>query len=150
MAFVGGLVTGYGRVGVSSVSYGSSRSVFVAGNVPALKQQPRARLATVPSMGLFGLGFPELLVIGGVTALIFGPNKISELGKNLGSVAGSVKKASSEFQDAMQESLEQADKEIAEQKDSDSKKELSEEETKTPAAEAATTETKKETKKEES
>uniref|UniRef100_A0A7S2ZGP5 Sec-independent protein translocase protein TatA n=1 Tax=Rhodosorus marinus TaxID=101924 RepID=A0A7S2ZGP5_9RHOD len=146
MAFVGGLVTGYGRVGASSVSCGSSRSVFVAGSVRALKQKPRPRMATVPSMGLFGLGFPELLVIGGVTALIFGPNKISELGKNLGSVAGSVKKATSEFQDAMQESLEQADKEIAEQKESGKEGEAK----KTPTTETATTETKKEAKKEES
>uniref|UniRef100_A0A7S0BK48 Sec-independent protein translocase protein TatA n=1 Tax=Rhodosorus marinus TaxID=101924 RepID=A0A7S0BK48_9RHOD len=148
MAFVGGFMTGYGRVVASSVSCGSSRSVFLAGNVPALKPNPRVRPATVPCMGLFGLGFPELLVIGGVTALIFGPNKISELGKSLGSVAGSVKKATSEFQDAMQESLEQADKEIAAQKESDSGKEG--ETKKTPTPEATTIETKKETKKEES
>ncbi|EFN54042.1 hypothetical protein CHLNCDRAFT_25319 [Chlorella variabilis] len=35
-------------------------------------------------MGLFGLGVPELAVIAGVTALIFGPSKLPELGKGLG------------------------------------------------------------------
>lgn len=68
----------------------------------------RARL----TMGLFGLGFPELAVIAAVGAFIFGPGKIAELGKDLGGMAGGVKKATSEFRDAMQESLEEADKEM--------------------------------------
>jgi TatA/E family protein of Tat protein translocase len=33
---------------------------------------------------LFGLGVPELAVIAGVTALIFGPSKLPEIGKSLG------------------------------------------------------------------
>jgi sec-independent protein translocase protein TatA len=67
-------------------------------------------------MGVFGLGFPELAVIAGVGILIFGPGKIAEMGKDLGGVAGSVKKASSEFQEAMSESLADADREIDERK----------------------------------
>lgn len=63
-------------------------------------------------MGLFGLGLPEIMVIAGVSILIFGPNKIAELGKDLGGIAGGVRKASSEFKDAMQDSLEEADREI--------------------------------------
>jgi sec-independent protein translocase protein TatA len=39
---------------------------------------------TVTTMGLFGLGLPELVVIGGVVAVLFGPSKLPELGKSLG------------------------------------------------------------------
>ena len=35
-------------------------------------------------MSLFGLGLPELVVIGGVAAVLFGPSKLPELGKSLG------------------------------------------------------------------
>lgn len=63
-------------------------------------------------MGLFGLGFPELAVIAAVGIFVFGPSKIAELGKDLGGIAGGVKKATSEFKDAMEESLEEADREI--------------------------------------
>ena len=67
-------------------------------------------------MGLFGLGLPEIAVIAGVGILVFGPKKIADMGKELGGLAGSVKKATSEFQEAMEESLEEADKELAKRK----------------------------------
>ncbi|KAI0565958.1 thylakoidal sec-independent protein transporter Tha4 [Gracilaria domingensis] len=67
-------------------------------------------------MGLFGLGLPELAVIAGVGIFIFGPSKIAELGKDLGGLAGGLKKASSEFRDAMQESLDEADRELEQKK----------------------------------
>jgi TatA/E family protein of Tat protein translocase len=41
------------------------------------------------TMGLFGLGGPELLVIGVVAAVVFGPSKLPELGKTLGKTAKS-------------------------------------------------------------
>jgi sec-independent protein translocase protein TatA len=67
-------------------------------------------------MGLFGLGLPEIAVIAGVGILIFGPSKIATIGKDLGGIAGSVKKATSEFQEAMSDSLADADREIEERK----------------------------------
>ncbi len=84
-------------------------------------------------MGLFGLGLPELAVIAGVGIFIFGPKKISELGKDLGSIAGSVKKATGEFQEAMEESLKEADEEL------EQKKRAKEAAAKTQAVDAATT-----------
>jgi sec-independent protein translocase protein TatA len=44
-------------------------------------------------MGLFGLGLPELVVIGGVAALLFGPAKLPELGKTLGKTVKSFQSA---------------------------------------------------------
>lgn len=73
---------------------------------------PPQRRPSSLQMGLFGLGLPEVAVIAGIGILVFGPSKIAELGKDLGGVAGSVKKATSEFQDAMSESLAEADREI--------------------------------------
>ena len=43
--------------------------------------------------GLFGLGLPELVVIGGVAAVLFGPQKLPELGKSLGKTVKSFQEA---------------------------------------------------------
>mmetsp|Transcript_3597 Transcript_3597/g.12906 ORF Transcript_3597/g.12906 Transcript_3597/m.12906 type:complete len:139 (+) Transcript_3597:63-479(+) len=47
--------------------------------------------------GLFGLGGPELLVIGGVAALLFGPSRLPELGKSVGKTVKSFQSAAEEF-----------------------------------------------------
>lgn len=43
--------------------------------------------------GLFGLGAPELLVIGVVAAIAFGPSKLPELGSSLGKTVKSFQNA---------------------------------------------------------
>lgn len=48
---------------------------------------------SVTMMGLFGLGLPELVVIGGVAAVLFGPSKLPELGKSLGKTVKSFQAA---------------------------------------------------------
>eukprot|EP00238_Polyblepharides_amylifera_P000868 CAMPEP_0196572610 /NCGR_PEP_ID=MMETSP1081-20130531/2623_1 /TAXON_ID=36882 /ORGANISM="Pyramimonas amylifera, Strain CCMP720" /LENGTH=80 /DNA_ID=CAMNT_0041889975 /DNA_START=293 /DNA_END=535 /DNA_ORIENTATION=+ len=50
-------------------------------------------------MGLFGLGVPELVVIGGVAALLFGPSKLPELGRGLGKTVKSFQAAAEEFKE---------------------------------------------------
>lgn len=122
-AFVTGLPT---RSSVSSVTFPQSGLHAVCAR-PSLQQRARlpSRRSRV-SMALFGLGLPEVFVIAGVGILIFGPNKIAELGKDLGGIAGGVKKASAEFKEAMQDSLDEADREIERkriEKDSATKKE---------------------------
>jgi sec-independent protein translocase protein TatA len=62
-------------------------------------------------MGLFGLGWPEIAVIAGVGLLIWGPSRVGELGRNLGTLAGNLKRASSEFKEGLESSLEEAEKE---------------------------------------
>lgn len=51
-----------------------------------------ARRAPV-TMGLFGLGVGEILVIGGVVAVLFGPSKLPDLGKSLGKTVKSFQSA---------------------------------------------------------
>jgi len=53
----------------------------------------RQRQSVSPVAGLFGLGLPELVVIGGVVALVFGPSKLPELGKSLGKTVKSFQSA---------------------------------------------------------
>jgi len=54
------------------------------------KEQRRAGVVTA---GLFGLGLPEIVVIGGVAAVLFGPQKLPELGKSLGKTVKSFQEA---------------------------------------------------------
>jgi sec-independent protein translocase protein TatA len=48
--------------------------------------------------GLFGLGLPEIAVIAGVAAVIWGPSKLPELGKGLGKTLKSFQSAAKEFE----------------------------------------------------
>ena len=74
---------------------GRASAASLGGSVVSLraarsKQSPRHAVVT---SGLFGLGLPELVVIGGVVAVLFGPSKLPELGKSLGKTVKSFQTA---------------------------------------------------------
>ena len=49
-------------------------------------------------MNIFGVGLPEMAVIGAVALLVFGPKRLPELGKTLGKTLKGFQSASKEFE----------------------------------------------------
>ena len=61
-------------------------------------------------MNIFGVGLPEVTVILILALLIFCPKKLPELGKQLGKTLKSLKKASNEFQNEIDQVMNEEDK----------------------------------------
>ena len=49
---------------------------------------------------MFGFGMPELIVVGGILLLVFGPSKLPQLGASLGGAISSFRKAGDEVTSA--------------------------------------------------
>jgi sec-independent protein translocase protein TatA len=71
----------------SSKSYNS----LVLGKTRSRSQRAKKGLTC---NALFGLGVPELVVIAGVAALVFGPKKLPEVGKSIGKTVRSFQQVS--------------------------------------------------------
>jgi len=99
-----------GRVALrGKVAPPRSRRDGVAWGGAAVGGRPGKARRSVASAGLFGLGGPELLVIGVVAAVLFGPSKLPELGKTLGKTAKSFTSAADEFQAELKKELDTVD-----------------------------------------
>ena len=72
-------------------------------------------------MNIFGIGLPEVTVILILALLIFGPKKLPELGKQLGKTLKSLKKASNEFQNEMDQVINKSEENNASNYDSNDK-----------------------------
>jgi sec-independent protein translocase protein TatA len=59
---------------------------------------------------MFGLGFPELLLIFVIALIVFGPKKLPEIGRSVGRALAEFKKASEDFQESMKAEMKEVEK----------------------------------------
>ena len=105
MAQVNAFVPSATKFGVAQVLSTSLSPTF---NQPAALQRQRYSVAQVQTMGLFGLGAPEIGIILVAAAFLLGPEKLASLGKDAGKIAGELKEVPKEFQKGMEEGEAQA------------------------------------------
>jgi sec-independent protein translocase protein TatA len=72
-------------------------------STPTVFDRQRRSVANIQMMGLFGLGAPEIAVILVAAAFLLGPQKLAELGKDAGKIAGELKEVPKEFQAGLKE-----------------------------------------------
>ena len=56
-------------------------------------------------MNVFGIGLPEIAVIGALALIVFGPKRLPELGRSLGKTLKGFQTASSEFEKEIQKAM---------------------------------------------
>lgn len=59
---------------------------------------------------MFGLGFPELLLIFVIALVVFGPKKLPDLGRSIGRAMAEFKKATDEFQESVRSEMKDVEK----------------------------------------
>ncbi len=60
-------------------------------------------------MNIFGVGLPEMAVIGAVALLVFGPKRLPELGRTLGKTLKGFQSASKEFEREINKAMAETD-----------------------------------------
>ncbi|KAF3774220.1 Sec-independent translocase protein [Nymphaea thermarum] len=82
----------------NSLFFTSGRGVFLKKSATLSLRRKNSGGAGLECHCLFGLGVPELVVIAGVAALVFGPKKLPEIGRSIGKTVRSFQEATKEFQ----------------------------------------------------
>ena len=59
---------------------------------------------------MFGIGFPELILIFVIALIVFGPKKLPDLGKSIGRAMAEFKKASEDFQESVRSEMKEVEK----------------------------------------
>jgi sec-independent protein translocase protein TatA len=85
------------------------REMLIISSRPVKRQQRGGKVIC----GLFGLGLPELVVIAGVAAFLFGPKNLPDLGRSLGKTVRSFSQAAKEFESEMKSSANEFQAEVA-------------------------------------
>ena len=83
----------------------AARSPLVA--VPAAV--PVAPRAAAPAMGLFGLGWAELGVIGLIALFVLGPERLVPMAKDIGKATGELKEVTDSFQQGLKQGTDSAE-----------------------------------------
>ncbi|MCG9885881.1 MAG: TatA/E family twin arginine-targeting protein translocase [Cyanobacteria bacterium] len=65
-------------------------------------------------MNVFGIGLPEMALIGIVALLVFGPKKLPEIGRSFGKALRGFQEASKEFETEFKREAEQLQKVVSE------------------------------------
>ncbi len=60
-------------------------------------------------MNIFGVGLPEIAVIGALALVIFGPKRLPELGRRLGKTLKGLQTASTQFESEIQKAMSEDD-----------------------------------------
>jgi len=96
-------------------------AAYIEQQLPTVVQRQRSSMSSVSTMGLFGLGAPEIAIIAIAAAFLLGPQKLAELGKDAGKIAGELKEVPKEFQAGLAEGEQQAKAMKAEMSSEDAK-----------------------------
>ena len=98
-AFSPSLAPRIGGASVRALPVVAARSPLVA--VPAAV--PVAPRAAAPAMGLFGLGWAELGVIGLIALFVLGPERLVPMAKDIGKATGELKEVTDSFQQGLKQ-----------------------------------------------
>ncbi|CAM9431104.1 unnamed protein product [Ectocarpus sp. 12 AP-2014] len=117
-----GIMSAAGRQASMSPAAAGRQSAFSHTSFGSPAQTPSSRWlsgrpspgASTTTMGLFGLGAPEIAVCIAVAALILGPDKMAGFAKDMGKMAGELKDVPKEFQAGVQEGEAKTQKTIME------------------------------------
>ena len=78
-------------------AHGAAAIARSATPLPAAAAAAAVVRVPAPTMGLFGLGTPEIAIIAGVALLVLGPDQVKKLAKDVGKISAELKQVPEEF-----------------------------------------------------